>query len=204
MALRIGVAAALALFTAACSGETSSTGGQDGRVATSDGASSGGSGSSSGGGSSSSGGSSSGGGGAQDGSTAGPVDGGPDFSANTLADVQVPDAFPATCSLADFSLVPDAGPGYCAFTPADVACNANTDCGWYEAVGCGCVQRIFGVNKNSTARCIPPPCAPPLGGSVCDASGLYTQDCQVVSDTNNVFAACVNHQCRTFSTATSP
>ncbi len=116
-------------------------------------------------------------------------------------DLEIPDAFPASCSEATFRLTPDAGPRQCAFTPADVSCNTNADCVPYTVVGCGCFDLVYGVNKTSTAQCFPPPCVPL--NQDCDASGLYTQDCQFVGS-RTPGAACVNHQCLSFAGTPKP
>jgi hypothetical protein len=120
-------------------------------------------------------------------------------------DAEIPDAFPVTCAEYTFALDPDATAGMCAFTPADVACNSNTDCTSYAKIGCGCFDPVYGVNTANTVKCFAPPCNAQLnadgGVYTCpsEASGLYTQDCQFVPDSQNVTVACVNHQCLTFA-----
>jgi hypothetical protein len=136
-------------------------------------------------------------------------DSGSDGTAGGAFDAEIPDAFPESCGQFTFALNPDAAPHTCAFTPADVACNRNADCEWYIAVGCGCFQPVYGVNKVRTAACSPPPCPPPLAGCPEDASGGYlTQDCQLVDNSpysrfidsgTTVAVACVNHQCMTYA-----
>jgi hypothetical protein len=125
---------------------------------------------------------------------------------------EVPDAFPPSCNEFSFELEPDAAANTCAFTPADVACSTSADCVTQVMAGCGCFQPVYGVNKMSTAVCIPPPC-PALPTQTClnDASaGYLTQDCQFVDSVqyagfpespNETFAAvaCVNHQCETYA-----
>lgn len=201
MAFRAGAAATLVLFAVGCGGQTGASAGGDSSVALSDGASSGGSGSSGGrgggsGGSSSgvttgrdsSGSSSSGGGDASDG----------------VADVEIPDAFPASCSAASFPLTANVAPTQCAFTPADVRCDTNADCTWQTTVGCGCFDLVYGVNRTSMVKCIPPPCVPLMIDCDASASGLYTQDCQFVPDPKHLAAACVNHRCLSFATQSGP
>lgn len=109
------------------------------------------------------------------------------------------DAFPASCGPNAFVLRPDAAPNTCAFTPADVACNTNADCSTYTPVSCGCSNAVWGVNKTNTVRCIPPPCPPPMTDCEPDASGLYTEDCQLVPFNHAVVAACVDHRCLSFA-----
>jgi hypothetical protein len=112
-------------------------------------------------------------------------------------DAAVPDAFPADCGVLTLMLRPDAAPNTCAFTPADVACDASDDCVPYTVPNCGCVDGVYGLNKMGTVRCIAPPCPPPLDG--CSVSGFETQDCQVVATQQHVAVACVNHQCMTYA-----
>jgi len=95
-------------------------------------------------------------------------------------------------------LDPDAAPETCHFTPADVACDATSDCTVYVVQGCSCVAPVVGVNMGSTARCPPLPCPPPPPGGGCPQSGLVTQDCKVVPSTDDVEVSCVGHQCKTF------
>lgn len=122
-----------------------------------------------------------------------------------ILDAEVPDAFPATCTQYTFVLEPDAAANMCAFTPADVACNSNSDCTTYVKVGCGCFDPIYGVNTKNTVKCFAPPCGAQLdadgGLYTCpsDVSGLYTQACQFVPDSLSVAVACINHQCLTYA-----
>lgn len=131
--------------------------------------------------------------GATDGSSGG------DGGAGGTFDAEIPDAFPESCGQFKFALDPDAAPNTCAFTPADVACNTSTDCNSYGVNGCGCIEPLYGVNEASTAKCIPPPCPPPLNGCRADASGYGTQDCKLAPDLQHVAVACVNHQCMTYA-----
>ncbi len=108
----------------------------------------------------------------------------------------------ATCALFTF-----ANP--CVPTPADVACNSNADCTLFEFPSCGCTSLVYGVNHGALARlfpeCAPPPCvvaSPPPFPCVDAAVGLYTQDCELSPRSQNVLAACVDHQCRTYVPAT--
>ncbi len=203
MASRAGIAAACVLFTLGCSGKTSTTSGGDGGGSSSgasSGSASGGNASSSGSssGTASSGGSSSGGVSSGSGSSSG----GATDASDTLdaGSAEVPDAFPATCSASAFALTPDGGLNECAFRPSDVTCDANADCVAYIAYGCGCFYDVWGVNKSSTARCLPPPCVAPMDACDPDASGLYTQECRFVPyGTTNLAAACVNHRCLSFA-----
>jgi hypothetical protein len=110
-------------------------------------------------------------------------------------DAEIPDAFPVSCAQFTFVLQPDAAPNTCAVSPADVACNTNSDCSTY-VWGCGCIEEVYGVNTSSTVRCTWPPC--PLCSSA-DASGYYTEDCKLVSELQNVAVACVNGQCMTYA-----
>ena len=129
-----------------------------------------------------------------------PSDGSPsDAGIDDAFDVEIPDAFPTSCAPIVFTLVPDAAPNTCAFTPASVACDANADCVPYPVIGCGCIDPVYGVNKTSTVRCVPPPCA--LIPQSCDGgSGYESQDCRLAPGYNDFSAACVNHQCLSFVT----
>ena len=210
MDYRRELAVALIAFAVGCSGKTqvTSDGGGD------DSSSSGGGSSSSGGGSSGGDGidatvSGSGSGGSSGSSSGRASDSGADSGTGATLDAEisdayageVPDAFPASCGPNAFVLRPDAAANTCAFTPADVACNTNADCSTYTAVSCGCSDAVWGVNKTNTVRCIPPPCPPPANGCDPDASGLYTEDCQLVPFDQTVVAACVNHRCLSFAPA---
>jgi hypothetical protein len=136
------------------------------------------------------------------------ADSGVDGASGDMVDAGIPDPFPTTCAQFTFVLDPDAAANTCAFTPADVVCNSNADCTTYiDNSGCGCFDPIYGVNTANTVKCFAPPCAAPLsadgGVYTCpvDASGLYTQDCQFVPDSQNVTVACVKHQCLTLAAA---
>ena len=100
-----------------------------------------------------------------------------------------------------FPLYPDAAPHTCRFAPADVACDADTDCATFEIVSCGCYNLIIGVNMSNTAACPAPPCDPPLPGTdpCADGGGWVTQDCQVVVENINAIVSCVDHRCLTRS-----
>lgn len=102
------------------------------------------------------------------------------------------------CAVTEVELVADAAPGTCAVTPADVACNADTDCKVLLRLGCECYVPAVGVNQSSTAVCPPPPCPPPQGNGGCDGTGYIAQDCAMVGSSNLVGVGCVDHQCRTF------
>jgi hypothetical protein len=94
-------------------------------------------------------------------------------------------------------IVPDAAPHTCVFTPADLACNLDSDCVIFVRVECSCIVPVYGVNTSSTAVCPAPPCPPPMNG--CDAGGYLTQDCQVAPNYQDIGVRCVNHQCFSFS-----
>ncbi len=94
----------------------------------------------------------------------------------------------------DFALTPDAAPRTCTFTPADVACDANSDCTLYEIVSCGCYNFAIGVSASNTAVCSPPPCA-----EACPAPSWVTQDCNVVPSLVDALVGCVDHRCLTRS-----
>jgi hypothetical protein len=113
-------------------------------------------------------------------------------------DGAIPDgAFPGSCDQFSFELTPDATPGTCAFTIADVTCNTTSDCMPYTREGCGCIEPVYGVNKASTANCPALPCSPPF--VPCQTSGFGAQDCQVVPQASQVGVSCVAHVCRTFA-----
>jgi hypothetical protein len=102
------------------------------------------------------------------------------------------------CAATVVELVPDAAPGTCALTPADVACNTASDCKVLLRLDCSCYVPAVGVNVNSTAACLPPPCPPPPAGGGCEGGGYISQDCAMVGSSNLVGVGCVDHQCRTF------
>jgi hypothetical protein len=104
------------------------------------------------------------------------------------------------CTEYTFSLNPDAAADTCSFTPADVTCNSNADCTTYVKIGCGCFDPVYGVNTTNTVKCVAPPCSP-MPACPANASGLYTQACQLVADSSSVAVACVNHQCLTYAGA---
>lgn len=100
-------------------------------------------------------------------------------------------------------LISDAAPRTCAFTPADVACDSDSDCTVYQVVGCGCFDPVVGVNASSTAQCLPPPCPPPMPNPCSPyGSGLTTQTCENVSQLSDVAVACVQHVCVTYAAST--
>jgi hypothetical protein len=101
------------------------------------------------------------------------------------------------CAATAVDLVPDAAPGTCALTPADVACNTASDCKVLLRLDCDCYVPAVGVNVGSTAECLPPPCPPPAGEG-CESTGYIAQDCAMVGSSNLVSVGCVDHQCRTF------
>ncbi len=181
-----------ALGWIACGGGIGSSGAVD--ASSESGSSSGAGSSGSGGGRSSS--SSSGGGGA-DATTADALP-----ETGRAFDAAVPDAFPADCGVLTLVLRPDAAPNTCAFTPADVACDASTDCIPYTVTQCGCVDGVYGLNTTNMVKCVAPPCAPPPPGSAgCqpDNSGFEAQDCRLAADLQQVAVACVDHQCMTYA-----
>ncbi|MGD0676075.1 MAG: hypothetical protein ABSC94_11685 [Polyangiaceae bacterium] len=138
-------------------------------------------------------------GGATTGGSTGESSSGSRQSSSVPLDAGLADAHSATCTGYAFEIELDAAPNTCAFTAADVACNTNADCTTYVKSGCGCADPVYGVNQASTALCIAPPCVAPRTTCDADASGLYTQDCQFVSDLPNVSVACVDHQCLTYA-----
>ncbi len=110
-----------------------------------------------------------------------------------------PDAFPPSCGIAP---VADATPGTCEASPADLACDAASDCKVVFVGHCGCFLDAYGVNVASDVSCPMPPCAPPPPGSGgCTSSGYDTEDCHSVSSLADIGVACVGHVCRTFSTS---
>jgi hypothetical protein len=93
------------------------------------------------------------------------------------------------------TLVPDAAPGICAFTPADVACKTFSDCIPYVVqTSCSCTVAVIGVNSASTALCVPPPL--PLPDAGCRPSSSYeSQDCIVTTDLGQIFVKCQDGRC---------
>jgi len=116
-----------------------------------------------------------------------------DFDASAFG----PDAFPPNCGVVPD---PDATPGTCEASPADLACNTASDCKVILVGHCGCFLDAYAVNVASDVSCPMPPCAPPPPGSGgCTTSGYDTEDCNSVSSFDNVGVACVGHVCRTFA-----
>jgi hypothetical protein len=108
-------------------------------------------------------------------------------------------AAPNTCGAFTVPVVPNAPPHVCALSPADVSCDADADCKVMVVGHCGCFDQAYGVNGASTARCIPPPCAPPLPGHACTSRGYDTQDCSETTALADVGVACIGHVCSTFA-----
>ena len=75
-------------------------------------------------------------------------------------DASPPDPFDAACGDLTLDLDPDAAPGACEVSPADVACDAASDCTVLQIGHC-CFSSVYGVNRASTAECAMPPCVPP-------------------------------------------
>lgn len=96
-----------------------------------------------------------------------------------------------------FALYTGGAPYNCEVKPADVACNASSDCVAYPAGQCACVAPAFGVNAACGLSCPPPPCPP----HACPVTGFLTQDCQLVSNLANVAVDCIDHQCLTRAVA---
>lgn len=135
-------------------------------------------------------------------------DGAPDASVSDAADTSVGDA-PDGCPFLDAevpSTQSDAGCGLrlvscaaaCGFTPADVACEASSDCTQYTIYsGCGCSGTVVGVNTTSTVQCPRRYCPPPPN----DTCSFRTERCDVVYDASSIGVVCVDHQCVTYAVA---
>jgi hypothetical protein len=93
-------------------------------------------------------------------------------------------------------LMPDAATGLCGVSPADLACNVDSDCTFFSLPQCGCIQQVYGVNQSAMPLCIAPGCPPLPQDEPCDPSGNQTQDCRLVPY-GDVAAHCINHQCTT-------
>lgn len=113
-----------------------------------------------------------------------------------IGDAGVSDAVLTICG--QCTLVPDAAPHTCALFQPDVVCDKDTDCTVCVWITCGCIDMVYGLNVASTMRCPPPPPCAVLPGDECSASGLETQNCQLVNHVTDVAVACVNHQCLTY------
>jgi hypothetical protein len=103
----------------------------------------------------------------------------------------------AGCSDLALILDPDATPGTCEISPADVACDTAADCTLLMVGHCGCTTDVYGVSKTSTASCPMPPCPPPINGP-CIGPGYETQDCMQTSY-DAIGVSCVGHTCRSFT-----
>jgi hypothetical protein len=101
-------------------------------------------------------------------------------------------------AVVEADLVSDGASGACALTPADVACNARSDCTVLLRLDCSCYVPALGVNLSSAAVCLPPPCPPPPGDAGCEGTGYVAQDGAMVGSRNLVGVGCIDHQCRTF------
>jgi hypothetical protein len=108
-------------------------------------------------------------------------------------------AFPLNCGNFTFTLTPDAQASACQFSPAAIACNENADCIPVREINCGCIDREYGANTSSGVECFAPPCDAVPGAAPCSASGLGTEDCQLVAYTSEVAVKCVAHQCLTYA-----
>jgi hypothetical protein len=116
-------------------------------------------------------------------------------------DASPPDPFDAACEDLTLDLDPDATPGACEVSPADVACDAASDCTVLQIGHC-CFSSVYGVNRASTAECAMPPCVPPPPGGGCGTTGFVTEDCNDVPSLTDVGLACIDHRCRTFAAGT--
>ena len=133
-----------------------------------------------------------------DAASPGASDAGDAGSALAPADASTPDdALDASCGVEPLVLDPDATPGTCEISPADVACDAPSDCTLLVVTYCGCFDDVYGVSTTSTARCTPPPCPPPAPGG-CPASGFLAQDCSQATSLSQLSVKCVDHVCRSF------
>jgi hypothetical protein len=122
-------------------------------------------------------------------------------STHGTVDAGVSDALPTICG--QCTPVPDAAPYTCALFQPDVVCDTDADCTVCVWSTCGCIDLVYGLNVASTQSCPPPPPCALLPGGVCSASGLETQNCQLVVDMQDITVACVNHQCLTYPTVGS-
>jgi hypothetical protein len=87
-----------------------------------------------------------------------------DSGSDGLGDARVSGTSPACCVPLTHLMLPDAAPGMCLVTPADVACEASDDCEPNYVRGCAIcgVFSVYGLSKLNTLDCPPPPCeAPP-------------------------------------------
>jgi hypothetical protein len=126
----------------------------------------------------------------------------PDSGPNGLGDARVSGTSPASCVPFAHLMLPDAAPGMCLVTPADVACEASDDCEPNYVRGCAIcgVFSVYGLSKVNTLSCPPPPCAPPPQPvPPCVDSGFTTQDCRFVVSYEDIAVACVDGQCMTYA-----
>ena len=86
--------------------------------------------------------------------------------------------------------------GLCSVTPADIACDVDSDCRTLLVPGCGAVAPIIGVNVHRAVGCSLPKCAPPPDGG-CFQCEFEAQDCRATPDPGSVGVHCILHQCRT-------
>jgi hypothetical protein len=86
----------------------------------------------------------------------------------------------------------------CSLTPADLACNIDSDCTLIEAPGCGDFS-VIGVNRISKATCVVPPCAPTQSDAGCPNCNVYLgEDCSQVQTIKDLSVSCVGHVCRSY------
>ncbi len=88
----------------------------------------------------------------------------------------------------------------CSLTPADIACNIDSDCTVLEAPGCA-GESVIGVNRNANATCVAPPCLPPPPddagcGGVCPV--YYAEDCHTSGYPQELGVHCVEHVCLSY------
>lgn len=88
----------------------------------------------------------------------------------------------------------------CSLTPADVACNDNTDCKLFSVPGC-CGHSVIGVNQSSFPRCGIPACPPGVrcgsaaAGVPFESCGVWTPPDSGGDNSLSLAVTCLDHEC---------